>query len=368
MKQINLWGVNDMPLPLLLAGVAIAAGGWGIKKGVDAKSDYDDAAYWNSRAEEDYEDSQRKLEEAREKTVNSMESLGELKFHIYETSMIPFVENFSKIKNIKSNINALLDTNLSDIDINELEEMKHTALEMKDVVGGGIAALGSGGLAGLAAYGGIGVLGTASTGTAIGSLSGVAATNATLAWLGGGSIATGGLGMAGGTMVLGGIVAGPVLAVGGMIMASKAEAAKNDAYSNYDKAKLAIEEMELAIVATNGIEHRFNEMCIVLEELNKRFQPLNDSLIQLIKSESTKNKSIFRKITAHIQAFITREPVSYISYKDLTGEQQIELHMTTNIAITINNILKSKVINEDGNITDNSSEAIELGRNLLEDF
>ena len=58
------------------------------------------------------------------------------------------------------------------------------------------------------------VLGTASTGTAISALSGVAATNAALAWLGGGSIAAGGAGVAGGHLVLamfgpiGGAIAG----------------------------------------------------------------------------------------------------------------------------------------------------------------
>lgn len=47
------------------------------------------------------------------------------------------------------------------------------------------------------------VLGTASTGTAISALSGVAATNAALAWLGGGTLAAGGAGMAGGSLILG---------------------------------------------------------------------------------------------------------------------------------------------------------------------
>lgn len=47
------------------------------------------------------------------------------------------------------------------------------------------------------------VLGTASTGTAISALSGVAATNAALAWLGGGTLAAGGAGVAGGSLILG---------------------------------------------------------------------------------------------------------------------------------------------------------------------
>lgn len=54
----------------------------------------------------------------------------------------------------------------------------------------------------------IGAVATASTGTAISSLSGAAATNATLAWLGGGSIASGGGGVALGSAVLGGIQIG----------------------------------------------------------------------------------------------------------------------------------------------------------------
>jgi hypothetical protein len=48
----------------------------------------------------------------------------------------------------------------------------------------------------------VGAWGAAGTGTAIIELSGAAATNATLAWFGGGSIASGGLGMGVGATVL----------------------------------------------------------------------------------------------------------------------------------------------------------------------
>ena len=49
---------------------------------------------------------------------------------------------------------------------------------------------------------GVSAFATASTGSAIAGLSGAAATNATLAWLGGGAIAAGGGGMAAGAVVL----------------------------------------------------------------------------------------------------------------------------------------------------------------------
>lgn len=61
--------------------------------------------------------------------------------------------------------------------------------------------------------------GTASTGAAISGLSGVAATNATLALLGGGTLAAGGAGVAGGTILLASIVAMPMvlLTAGGLL-------------------------------------------------------------------------------------------------------------------------------------------------------
>ena len=62
------------------------------------------------------------------------------------------------------------------------------------------------------------LVGTASTGTAISALSGVAATNAALAWLGGGAVSAGGWGVALGSVVLSGGVL--LLASGAAILTS----------------------------------------------------------------------------------------------------------------------------------------------------
>lgn len=181
-----------MPLPLIpliIGGASLLTAAFGVKKGLDAKSDFDSAKRWNEKAQRLYDRASDDLKSARDDTQRAMQSLGKSKFEIYEDSIIPFVDCFSKIKNIDFDDSNL--KNLGDLRItrDDLRELKQVALEMKEIVGGGVAALGSGGLAGLAAYGSVGVLGTASTGTAIGTLSGAAATNATLAWLGGGSLA-----------------------------------------------------------------------------------------------------------------------------------------------------------------------------------
>jgi len=81
-------------------------------------------------------------------------------------------------------------------------------------------------------------LGTASTGTAIASLSGVAATNATLAALGGGALAYGGGGIALGMKVLGAATWGAGLLVGGIIF--DIASTKLD-----DKASVAIEQIKV---------------------------------------------------------------------------------------------------------------------------
>jgi len=326
-----------MPLPLILAGAAIIAGGYGVKKGLDAKSDFDTAERWNKKAQKIFDEAQADLESARKQAQSSMEALGTLKFDIYENSYLPFMDCFNKIKHFNGQKSLLTASKLPKI---SQAEMKEIALEMKEVVGGGVAILGSGGLAGLAAYGSVGVLGTASTGTAIGSLSGVAATNATLAWLGGGSLATGGFGMAGGTMVLGGIVAGPVLAVGGMMLASKAEAAKHDAYANHDTAKLRAEEMKNATVVTIGIQLRFDEINAVLDTLNQRFQPLLLSVYDLVNDG--------------------------IDYRKYSRVDQEGLHMTFSVAETLINIMNAPLIDPDGNLIDNS--IIESGEQTQKDI
>ncbi|HAS8133453.1 TPA: chemotaxis protein, partial [Vibrio vulnificus] len=83
----------------------------------------------------------------------------------------------------------------------------------------------------------------ASTGTPIAALSGAAAYNATMAAIGGGSIAAGGFGMAGGAMVLGGVVAAPIMAIAGWAFASHAEEALSDARKTRSEVNEAIGKM-----------------------------------------------------------------------------------------------------------------------------
>lgn len=103
--------------------------------------------------------------------------------------------------------------------ISKLESESRTAdIQTGTGAGGSIAAgLGVAAFAPTAAMGLATTFGVASTGTAISALSGAAATNAALAWIGGGALAAGGGGMAAGNALL--AMAGPIgWAVGGILL------------------------------------------------------------------------------------------------------------------------------------------------------
>ena len=83
-------------------------------------------------------------------------------------------------------------------------------------------------------------IGTASTGTAIGALSGAAATNATLAWFGGGALAAGGFGATGGAVVLTGGIALVAIGAGAAVHATFSH---QDERQDLRRIRLSIDEL-----------------------------------------------------------------------------------------------------------------------------
>ena len=188
----------------------------------------------------------------------------------------------------------------------------------------------------MATYGGAIMFASASTGTAISSLAGAAATNATLAWFGGGSLAAGGFGMAGGIVVLGGIVAGPVLAVGGMMMAAKARENLANAQKYQAEARKAVEEMNNPIAvleAINDVALKFDE---IIQKLSQTIVPVLDSL------EST------------IMA-------SGIDYSLYDPSQKRQVHLAVQFAQALKLVLETSLLTKKGGIDNQCFKALESG-------
>lgn len=274
-----------MAIPFIIGAAAVAAGAFGVKKGIDAKEDFERAERIGKRSQEKHEKAISNLESNRKNTNSSLESLGRVKVDVFQNQFKFLVEFSKKLKGRSTAKLQKFDEFFNPIKLKEIEKQVSVALELDKTMGS--SAIG-GALTGLAAYGGVGLLGTASTGTAISALSGAAAKSATLAWLGGGSLATGGLGMAGGMAVLGGAVLGPALAIGGFMMANKAEEALSEAWRYESKVDKAVAEIDQSLVYLKGVRTNAQEISNVIQSLVERFEEVKVTSISARDSEIEK--------------------------------------------------------------------------------
>ena len=157
-----------------------------------------------------------------------------------------------------------------DVSVSELPEMKSEVKQARGWIKGGVAGASVAVAAPQAALMGVSALATASTGTAISSLSGAAATNATLAWLGGGSLAAGGGGMAAGTAVLGLVAAAPAAFIGGITVAVIGSKQKTSAKQYASQVSIACENIRTAIDLLPKITERVTELSGILRGLVER--------------------------------------------------------------------------------------------------
>ena len=207
-----------MPLPLL-AWAAIALGGAGVVKTIDAAVDNDNAKEINRDANRIVDEAKARINSCKDASGESLKALGAKKVFVLDNGIKQFLDLFTQLKNVDFRNTPGLDEFVR-IDAQDLSGLREMSSLAGSFAGGTAAGTVAGALTAFGAYSGVMALGTASTGAAISGLAGAAATNATLERLGGGSLAAGGMGMAGGMAVLGGLVAAPALAVLGLFMGS----------------------------------------------------------------------------------------------------------------------------------------------------
>lgn len=268
-----------MPLPLIIGGIAAVAGAAGVGSGIHGGIKMKEAKDTMNMAQEKKEQAIQKFEKRNTETVRLMDELGEQELEI--------VHSFDQFSNLIEKIQGRpefrpYDKNGIDLPKYEAEELKKVSAGAGVLLGGlGGAAAGTAG--GFAAAGvttsAVMALGTASTGTAISTLSGVAATNATLAALGGGAIAAGGGGMALGSMVLGGATLGIGLLVGGVIFnvtGSKLSDKADEAYEQARKVEGDVKKIVKYLDELSEVADSFkNTLTNVEEQYRKHFSTLN---------------------------------------------------------------------------------------------
>lgn len=275
-----------MPLPLIIGGIAAIAGVAGVGTGIHGGVKMKEANDTMKLAQRIQERAVEKFNQKNTEITELMDNLGKQELEIL-SSFKQFSDLIEKIQGRPEFKEYNIDgVNLPKYEAEELEKVSAGAAVLLGGIGG--AAVGTAG--GFAAAGvttsAVMAIGTASTGTAISTLSGVAATNATLAALGGGSLAAGGGGMALGSMILGGATLGVGLLIGGVIFNATGSKLSDKADEAYSQAKRTEREVDKIVAYFDELSFyavRFKISLDYIEEQYRKRLTILDNIINVDK-------------------------------------------------------------------------------------
>lgn len=253
---------------------------------------------------------------------------------VYDEALVPFKDAFARLKHV---------------DLAELADLgEHAAaglpsgtrprplgLEAADawsaltaVAGSAVASAG----ASAATYAAVGAFATASTGTAISGLSGAAASSATLAWLGGGSLAAGGGGVAAGTAVLAGIFAAPVVLTAVGLLEWRFRRVRRVQRESAVELASAAAECTAAEADSAAVRERGGQVRLLIDGLGAEL----------------------RHRLPRLRALIDRG-TDYAAY---TPEQRAEVAVLVALAGTIAHVMAVPLADDEGRVTDTSARVV----------
>ena len=352
-----------MALPLIAAAAAVGLGLMGMKKGIDAKSKNNEARDIIEEAKKEFEEVKEEVEIESENLRDDLEEYGELKIKIFNEIVGHFLEIMKECAN-----NTHSEANIKKyITQEELQQLKETNLEATEIANSLTKGVATGAVTAFGVYGTVGALASASTGVAIAELSGAAATNATLAWLGGGSLASGGLGVAGGTAVLGGLVAGPAIAVAGFMFDSKAEKNLTKAYKFQKDVEIKIEKMLYSLKQFNVMRDYIEESSYLIDKFVEKYQDIynqltneRDKLYNQMYKDYLEEKDNFEKggIFQKLFVFFKLKKAPKTPIKPPICQLE-NIAMLIQIIISLKEILQAPLMDEKGDVNGQFIEIVE---------
>lgn len=280
-------------------GVCSALGLFGAGKGVKAAMDNSEANDTNARAQNILDSAKRTAENARSTLKRWLTNLGNKRIFAHQQPIANFLATFKKIRNFDTRGLPLTKEEFIR-PVDDVAAIVAGELKITNMLAGAAGGLAAGGAMAFGAFGAVGTFAAASTGTAIASLSGAAATNATLAWLGGGALAAGGGGMAAGAAVLGGIVAGPALAIFGCVVGAQASAKLDQAKSNLAKARELAAKLSTATTALNGLTEQAKLFVKLTNDVCEMFMPQLDGLVSIVDKCGTDYRKYPKECQDHV--------------------------------------------------------------------
>ncbi len=206
-----------MPLPFILAGVALAAAGYGVKKGIDALDADCEADEFIKKAEVLKEEATKKAESTQSDCKLAFARFGEKKLRVLSHSVSNFLDHFHQLKHSRITIEGI-----------NMQDIQRQVSDARNLLN----QLNANGIDGDSAPGVIaGCVGLGASSFTAGAI------------LGGGLAASGLAGMA----VIGGIVAGPALAILGALSADEMEKKRDDAKAYCSQVEAAVKKADVMI-------------------------------------------------------------------------------------------------------------------------
>ncbi len=325
-----------MPIPILVWGIGLGVSAlYGSVKGMGGVSDLKEAKRIGESAKRRHDYAIEMLNKKREETSKRAEKHGGYIKLIHETTIHEFKEFLENLQK-KTNLREIKIPKSANVAALNIKEYQQKILDPQSDLFSAVGAFSAGSAASGTALGAVGLLGTASTGTGIASLSGIAAQNATLAWLGGGTLASGGAGVAGGTLVLGGLAAAPAILIGGWVLASKGEKALTEAKAYEAKAEKSIQNIRTLKEFLEKVEVRIDELDNLLKKLNHHAR----------KSLNKLNAKTFDKNDE---------------------SDMMNLTITLNMTKALLEVMSTPILDSDGSMTDESKQIQVKYANLEEE-
>ncbi|WP_367701655.1 sortase [Helicobacter pylori] len=302
-----------MPLPFILAGVALAAAGYGVKKGIDALDADCEADEFIKKAESLKEEATKKAKSAESNCRRAFARFGEKKLHVLSHSVSNFLDHFHRLNRSRIIIEGI-----------NMQDIQHQVSDVRKITNQ-LNANGIDGDSVLGVFAGFGSLGISSFTT--------------------GAILGGGLTMGGlaGMAVLGGLVAGPALAILGAIGTDEMEKKRDDAKAYLSQVEAAVKKADAMIDNLQAVR----------------------KMADLFTRQITKCDALFFSLSQDAIATMKKHHYDTSRYNQKEKDQ---LCVTVSTLSSLSAFLKAPIMDEHQKLNKKAQNALNLMRNQINDL
>ncbi|MFP6312394.1 sortase [Helicobacter pylori] len=299
-----------MPLPFILGGLALVAAGYGVKKGIDALDADCEADEFIKKAESLKEEATKKAESAESDCRRAFMRFGEKKLHVLSHTVSNFLDHFHRLKHSRITIEGI---NMQDIQ-RQVSDARNLLNQLNAN----------------------GIDGDSAPGVIAGCVGLGVSSFTTGAILGGGLAASGLAGMA----VIGGLVAGPALAILGALSADEMEKKREDAKAYLSQVEVAVKKADVVVDNLQAVR----------------------KVVDLFTRQITRIDVLFFSLSQDAIATMKKHHYDTSLYNQKEKDQ---LSVTVSTLMTLSAFLKVPIMDEHQKLNEKAKNALNLMRDQM---